>query len=477
MNFIVVMLDTLRADHLGAYGGTSAKTPNMDKFASTAMRFGNAHIASWPTIPNRTDLFTGRYGEPFHGWEPLSYMDVTLPEVFRKAGYATQLIHDTPHLINYGFGFDRPFNCWWMIRGNEVDRCWTDHHFYKAPCRRELRKTERGDPFHQQSLRNVRNRSDHEEDRFCAQVMTSASKWLQDNYKNEDFFLWIDCFDPHEPWDPPQKYIDMYDPDFDGEFITNFFDAKNATPREIKHVCARYAAMVTMVDTWIGKLFTQIEQLGIAENTAVILMSDHGTGLCDHEDMHKNLPIYDEVSRLVFMMRVPGVTTANSSSDVLVQPPDLMPTILELTGLEADYEPHGISLVPTLKGEKQATRYICVSGTNPKLSLPLTATVNDGEWTYIFRPEPNPDELYCTSEDKKQQNNVIEAHPAEAKRLRKAMLRHFETTVDTPEWLMEFYRTGRESIARPKPARELERRREQSLHQRHFLQTRFKEID
>ncbi|MFC1736075.1 hypothetical protein ACFL1X_08150 [Candidatus Hydrogenedentota bacterium] len=144
-----------------------------------------------------------------------------------------------------------------MIRGNEVDRCRTDHHKYKATCRPEIRYSERCDPYGEQYCRNTRNRSDSEDDRFCAQVMTAASRWLQDNYKNDKFFLWVDCFDPHEPWDPPQKYIDMYDPDYEGEIITNFFEAKNMTPREIQHVRARYAAKVTMVDTWIGRVFTR----------------------------------------------------------------------------------------------------------------------------------------------------------------------------------------------------------------------------
>ncbi len=460
MNFIVIMCDTLRADHLGAYGPGLAKTPNLDKFAASAALFENAYVGSWATIPNRTDLFTGRYGEPFHQWRPLSYTDVTLPEVFRKAGYATQLIHDTPHLINYGFGFDRPFNCWWMIRGNEVDRCRTDHHAYEAGFRRDMQS---GDIYETQYRRNNRYRSDREEDRFAPQVMTAACDWLEDNHKDDGFFLWVDCFDPHEPYDPPQHYIDMYDPGYDGEVATNFFVAKNINLRELQHIRARYAAMVTMVDVWVGRVLDKIDALGIADDTVVTICSDHGTGLGDHGHVQKHVPIYEENGHIALMMRAPGATNPGTRSNALAQHADLMPTLLELAGLDADYKPQGKSLTPAFTDPEFSLREVSISGTDPMKSGVRATTVNDGEWTYIHCIEPAPNELYHTKADRAQKNNVIEEHPEVAERLRSAMFKHFEEVVETPDWLMEALRARKKPSALPAVSPLEARMREQSL--------------
>ncbi|MFC1736077.1 sulfatase [Candidatus Hydrogenedentota bacterium] len=440
-NFIVVMLDTLRADHVGAYGKEMAHTPNLDRFASTAMRFDKAYAASFPTIPNRTDLFTGRYGEPFHAWRPLSYMDVTLPEVMRKAGYATQLIHDTPHLINYGFGFDRPFNCWWMIRGAEVDRCWTDHHKYPLPCKRD-RLGKMAETYAIQYFRNIRNTPESEDNRFCAKVMTASSRWLQDNYKNDNFFLWIDCFDPHEPWDPPKKYVDMYDPGYEGQALSLFFNKETIAPRELEHIRARYAAKVTMVDTWLGHLFTQIDQLGLSENTTVVVMSDHGTQLGDHGNITKAGPMYEEVGRLTWMMRAPGITKPGTSTDALAQPPDLMPTFLEIAELESDYTPQGKSLVPVLKGEDNKPRDFSISGVQRLYQGFAHTAVNDGEWTYIKGHEPIGAMLFNVLEDPMQTKNLSNECPEQFKRMHEGMIACYES-MDTPDWLLECHKAGK----------------------------------
>ncbi|MFC1735027.1 sulfatase [Candidatus Hydrogenedentota bacterium] len=468
MNFIVIMCDTLRADHIGAYGPGLAKTPNLDKFAESATLFRDAYVGSWATVPNRTDLFTGRYGEPFHRWRPLSYTDVTMPEVFRKAGYATQLINDTPHLINYGFGFDRPFNCWWMIRGNEVDRCRTDHHAYEAGCRDDMR---RADKWETQYRRNTRNRPDREQDRFSPQVMTAACNWLEDNYKNDGFFLWVDCFDPHEPFDPPQHYIDMYDPGYDGEVITNFFERENIKPREIKHIRARYAGMVTMVDTWVGKVLDKLETLGIADDTVVTICSDHGTGLGDHYHIHKHMPIYEENGHIVLMMRAPGTGNPGSHSGALAQPADLMPTLLGLAGLEADYNPQGKSLVQAFADPEFSPREVSISSMEPQVKGIRPVSVNDGEWTYVHNVLPESDELYHTKNDRAQKNNVIEQNPEVVERLRDAMFKHFEKVADTPDWILESYRARKDVQEIPPLTYEEERVREQSLRAENFYRS------
>jgi arylsulfatase A-like enzyme len=466
MNFIVIMCDTMRPDHIGAYGPGLAKTPNLDKFAETAMLFDKAYCASWPTIPNRTDLFTGRYGEPFQPWAPLSYMDVTLPEVMRKNGYATQLINDTPHMINNGFGFDRPFNGWWMIRGNEVDRCWTDHHTYKIPSE-ESKVGEWGRPAIGQYCRNHRNRTEAEEDRCSPQVMQAASRWLEDNCKH-DFFLWVDCFDPHEPWDPPQHYIDMYDPGYEGNIVDNFWNAPELTAREIQHVRAQYAGKVTMVDAWLGTVFDKIDNLGLNDNTAVLICSDHGTTLGDHLGaMQKKTPIYEENARIVWMMRVPGMTKPGARSQSLVQPPDLMPTFLEIAGLKAGYQPQGSSLVPLFNNPGEKVRDLAATGFFGVSGVGHPVTVTDGEWTYLHTIEPDENELYHTAQDPMQKADLIKEHPEIADKLREALFAEMESR-GTPDWRMECYRQ-RKLVNVPEPTAQQIRSQEKMAKKKSFL--------
>ena len=127
MNIILVIIDTLRYDYIAAHGKYSRiKTPNLDRLADSSLIFDRAYSSSYPTIPQRTDVMTGRYGSPFNPWMPLRFDIPTLPRVLAEAGYCTQLIHDTPHMVNGGCAFDWPFHSWTFVRGAEVDRPWID---------------------------------------------------------------------------------------------------------------------------------------------------------------------------------------------------------------------------------------------------------------------------------------------------------------------------------------------------------------
>ena len=126
MNIIVVMSDTLRYDHLGCHGNTWIRTPHIDAFSKRCMVFDRAYQASFPTIPTRTDMMTGRLTFPFRGWTPLPEDEVILSELLTDAGYVTMLLCDTPHLVRDGHQFDRGFLGWEWIRGQEGDRSITD---------------------------------------------------------------------------------------------------------------------------------------------------------------------------------------------------------------------------------------------------------------------------------------------------------------------------------------------------------------
>ncbi len=474
MNFVLIMADTMRADHLGCYGNKVVKTPCLDKLASEGCLFERAYCASWPTIPNRTDLFTGRYGEPLHPWQPLDWDALTLPEVMRKNGYVTMLINDTPHLINYGYGFDRPFHAWWMIRGNEVDRFNTDHGPVELGCAVEKLRSPFAETFHAQYLRNIGERR-AEEDYFAPKVMSTAMNWLDRNYMHEKFFLWIDCFDPHEPWDPPQHYVDLYDRGFKGTVPTNFFSVPNITKRELKHIRACYAGEVTMVDRWIGRVIERIEDLGIADKTAIIVMSDHGTGLGDHGIIQKRVPAYEEVSRIVWIMKAPKGRYGGKRFQALVQPPDLMPTVLEMAGVKQPEGMQGTSLVPVMKGKVRNIRDIALTGPGSWTEGPTNLTVTSSRYAFFNTAERKGWALFDLKKDPKQNRNIIKKHPEITLRLHRKLLRML-LSLGAPKRLVEAYAKGTMSAEPQLPAYKLSKRaavRERGLRPENFIVGRF----
>jgi len=417
-NFIVVVCDTLRYDHVGFHGNTHIQTPNIDAFAAESLVFDKAYAGGFPTLLNRAELFTGRYTFAYMGWEDMRDDEIVLAEVLNQAGYTTGIVFDTWHLKAHKTSFDRKFKSWQWIRGQE------DDHYRSAPLHptlpaapEKLRDVEAVEQY----LRNVSERQT-EADYFVAQTMQTAIEWLRDNHDQNKFFLHVDSFDPHEPWDPPQSYIDLYDPGYEGDEIIypHYSPPDSLSDDELNHIQALYAAEVTLVDHWLGKLLAEIDNLGLQENTVVILKSDHGILLGEHNSLGKAwfspqgyrcYPLYEELIHIPLMVRVPGVAHRRISD--LVQPADLMPTILEWAGANDPGTMQGVSLASTIEdvaGSSHTPAHTSVISARA-LSIGQSAnprcTVTDGEWTLIHGGAHIESELYHLPDDPRQQTNLL----------------------------------------------------------------------
>jgi len=392
MNFVVIVSDTFRRDHLGCYGNEWIRTPNLDRFAGESVVFDRAYAASFPTVPNRRDVFTGRFTFTYSDWAPLPPEEVVLAEVMGRAGYTTMMILDTPHIVAKGFNFGRGFDGWDWIRGQEQDAWRTSPRDPELPCAPE--KMRLPETSVKQYLRNVAERRT-EADYFVAQTMTRAMVWLEENLGSQPFLLYVDTFDPHEPWDPPQWYVDLYDPGYEGEEVIypQYAACDFMSETELKHVRALYAGEVTLVDTWVGKLLARINELGLRDDTMVIFTTDHGFYHGEHGLIGKSLlageyyssvPLYEEVARIPLMVRAPGRQPGRRQA--FAQPPDLMPTILDVAGVDIPETVQGQSLAPVVRGEREETRPIAV--TSPTLIHGTRAvqftTITDGEWSLIY---------------------------------------------------------------------------------------------
>jgi len=402
MNIILVIIDTLRYDYIAANGNDRIRTPNIDRLASMSWRFDRSFAASFPTIPHRTDVMTGRYGGPFHPWLPLRHDAVTLPWTLAQAGWATQLIHDTPHLVNGGHNFDWPFQAWTFIRGAEVDRPWiTDRRDFPDNWKPDpVFDGIEGDPWTGYNpvptyARANRNRK-RPEDWNAARLFAAAGEFLRDNARRDNFFLWVDCFDPHEPWDAPPEFVKMYvdDPNHDGRIDPRSFLCRSQAdlPQAIvERVRAYFAAKVTWMDHCFGKMLDAMDETGLWENTAILFTADHGTRLYERGVFGKGQPVLEEVAHTPFFVFAPDAGTGRS--DMIVQPQDVFATVCGLAGVAVpgDIESHDV--LALARDGKSGSRRIALTGTRADSWRERTDgtlfTVYDDEWCLEFTLKPD----------------------------------------------------------------------------------------
>ena len=471
-NVLVIVSDTFRRDHLGVYGNPWIRTPYLDAFARSAVVFDGHVISSFPTMPARADILTGTFSYTHMGWEPLPKGLPTLPELLSKAGYLTMGVVDTPFFVRGGFGYDRGFDDFVWVRGQGDDT--------RPHERADMRSTWRS-----------------EEDRMVARTMTEAERWLE-RHHDERFFLYVDTWDPHEPWDAPGYYAARYRPGYEGRQVYPAYGSWREAGLEWDDVAlahATYCGEVTMVDFWIGRLLAKLDVLGLVENTIVLFTSDHGFYFGEHgyfgkaewlNDQRAALvegavapdwlaeswlltvgwsPLYREITNVPLLARVPGLTPGRRCA--LTTAPDLAPTVLDLTGIQAPESMQGDSFAGVLRGEQEEHRDFVVSSwplyfaegeiTTAVDSIPrriasyMPITVTTRDRSLIFGgPEEQP-ELYGLETDPDEQTNLWASRPDEGVTLMEHAVSFLERQ-RTPERHSEPRRKAAEKFAsRPAP--------------------------
>ena len=438
MNVILIMCDTWRRDHLGCYGNDWINTPNVDSLAKRGTVFEDFYCASFPTLPCRRDIITGRYEFPWRGWGGLEKDDVTLSGLIHESGRISYFMTDIYHHWGKAAGnFWCDFSGFELIRGQERDRWITDADIqpdYPAP---EYEETPRIKPH----LRNTKLIRKNEEDWFSPQVFSHAIRWIQHNATHEDFFLMIDGFDPHEPWDPPRYYTDLYgDPNYNGhEYVTPAYRAIEGylTEEEFRHVQAMYAGEITMVDKWLGRFLDQVEIMGLMDNTMIIVSTDHGTYNGDHGQVGKlQTHMYQGISHTTMIIWHPEFGHGERVKQ-LAQPIDIFPTVLEAAGLDIPEDIHGKSLIPVLKnGDDEPLRDAVIFG-----RLDISHNVTDGEYVLYHYQRPRSEGKIETAlihlpSDPDEENDLSSSRPGELARMRKLLLDKLES-INAPDTIKD----------------------------------------
>jgi choline-sulfatase len=325
-NLLLITIDTLRADRLGAYGYRTARTPNLDGLAANGALFEQAIAQAPVTLPSHASILTGTY-PPTHGVrDNVAYRvteeSLTLAEVLKEKGYDTAAFVGA-YPLHRSFGLAQGFSVYDDQFGSQKD----------APA-------------------------GFFAERRASAVLDAARSWLREE-RSRPLFCWVHLFDPHVPYDPPQPGGgDPYDEE------------------------------IAYVDAELGKLFTELKETGLLEKTLVVLTSDHGESLGEHGERTHGFYIYDATLRVPLLFHHPSLG-APRRIDAQVRTVDILPTVLELLGVTVPPAVEGKSLRPALQGESLALPAYAESYV-PLVNFhwsPLRALRHEG-WKYIEAPRP-----------------------------------------------------------------------------------------
>lgn len=331
-NVLVVLFDTLRADHLEPYGSTSVRTPELKHFASTGFTFEQAHAnASW-TRPSIASLWTGLHpsGHRLAGrLEVLPESIPYLPEILSDDGYLTISVSNNAYFSS-DFGFDRGYS-------------------KLLPYFKARRKVLKQFPSPEEQA-----------ERVWQQFLAPSF----DNPEGQPVFALLHEIDPHSPYEAPERFSAPYRRDYSGNVdgwqhsiqehllviraINDYGDW--LSPEDKKQMQSLYKGEVSFVDAYFGALVGHLERAGLRENTLVVFLSDHGEQLFDHGAWGHGSSVYQEELRIPLIFSLPGVIPESKSSNALVQGVDLLPTLLDLLGIPEPAGVAGRSLLPIIFG-------------------------------------------------------------------------------------------------------------------------------
>lgn len=408
MKTILIMMDTLNRNMLRVYEpGAKALTPNIDRLAGRSMVFDSHFIGSAPCMPARRDTLTGRLNFLERNWGPVEPYDVTLPRLLRAQEVFTHIVTDHSHYTSIGGeGYLQQYDTWDFQRGQETD-VWESRIEEPPAPGAHLGRLGRQYQWNRQHYKT-------DADRPTPRTFAAAVDWLKKNERSDDYYLTVEAFDPHEPFDASEEFKAMYPDSFEGFYEWPRYDELNEqeTPEAVEHLCNQYCATLTMADKWLGRLLDEMDRQNLWEDTLVIFTSDHGHMLGEHGVTGKNrYHAWNEMSRIPLFVHLPGDENAGERVAGVTQNIDIFPTILEYFSREKEERREraekrreqdkkelagrmfippgwsmpvqGRSLWPLLKKEKEKIRDYAIYGW---YGMPVNIT--DGEYTY-FRAAAN----------------------------------------------------------------------------------------
>jgi arylsulfatase A-like enzyme len=336
MNCIMVMFDSLNRHLLPPYGCEWTHAPNFARLAQRAVTFDNSYVCSMPCMPARRDLHTGRPNFLHRSWGPLEPFDDSVFEMLKKAGVYTHLASDHYHYWEDGGAtYHNRYNTWEFFRGQEGD-LWRGQVEDPEMPARAVGRHAKMDVYARQDMIN-RGAMRREADQPQPQTFAAGLDFLRRNGEQDNWFLQIETFDPHEPFFSHRRYKDRYAYDPRAmHFDWPAYRRVEETPEQVQHIRYEYAALLSQCDAYLGDVLDLMDEKNLWDDTMLIVWTDHGFLLGEHDSWAKIwMPFYEEVAHTPFFVWDPRSGKRGERRQSLVQPSiDLGPTLLELFGVD-----------------------------------------------------------------------------------------------------------------------------------------------
>ncbi|MEJ1158437.1 sulfatase [Prosthecomicrobium sp. N25] len=353
MKVVFLLFDSLNRHMLGPYGGTRIPTPNFDRLARRCVTFDGHHVGSLPCMPARRDLQTGRLSFLHRSWGPLEPFDNSFPELLARAGAYSHLVTDHYHYFEDGGAtYHNRYDTWDFIRGQEGDpwKAMVQPHWERL---REMYHERQffTDRRHYKA-QDIINREFIREEAEFPQVkcFDAGLDFLELNRDADGWLLQIETFDPHEPFMAPARFKEAFKTGWNGP-IRDWprYGRVDELPEECEELRANYYAVVSLCDWQLGRVLDAFDAHDLWKDTALILTTDHGFLLGEHDFWAKNrMNMYEEVAHIPFFFYHPTRGTPGTRRRGLTQNIDLAATFLEMFGAERPAEMQGLSVLPML---------------------------------------------------------------------------------------------------------------------------------
>jgi arylsulfatase A-like enzyme len=439
-NLLLVIVDSIRADHLGSYGRRNAHTPNLDALATESLRFTSVYPEAFPTGPARATIYGGRRIFPFANWTapppdmpktpgwqaiPAQNMVTTL----RAAGWFTALAVDTPWVL---VGSQKPFqqalHRYVPIEGQTGTVTRPASLISDAELARwvppKILTSSSASKMRQYLANQVGRRS--EQDYLPARVFTAGMQLLDEcNRQGKPWALMLDCFDPHEPWDPPDKYVQLHGGSVSRAWnpgtVLNGTTATNGLgAADVAQMKALYRAELSMADHWFGNFMQRFTELELERETLILFLSDHGFLLGERGYVAKMATqCHPELIHVPLMIRHPEGRGAGKTTDYFTQTQDVAPTLLAGATVQRPGFMDGVNLLPLLDGKaSRLRRRTYVTGAYSSIVF-----ARDRRWSYMSDNQNDDPRLYDHRRDPRELRDVADRSPGQVHKMYAGMVR------------------------------------------------------
>ncbi|HIT90693.1 MAG TPA: sulfatase [Candidatus Merdenecus merdavium] len=380
MKAIMVMYDSLNRHMLEPYGGKWVKTPNFTRLAEKSVTFDCNYIGSMPCMPARRELHTGRYNFLHRGWGPIEPFDDSMPEILKNNKIYTHLISDHQHYWeDGGCTYHTRYSSWEASRGQEGDPWKVTPELIGKLQGDQKDLMGRLHAFDEANRQYI----DKEEKMPQAVTFQGGLDFIEKNHQEDDWFIQIETFDPHEPFFTQEEYKELYPHEYDGpmgDWPPYYFVQEDEA--SVSHMKHEYAALMSMCDHYLGKVLDAMDHYNLWEDTLLIVNTDHGYLIGEHGWWSKTvMPVYQEIANTPLFIYDPRTKIQGERRNVLTQTIDLPATILDFFNVNKPKDMLGKSLLPVIENGGKIRDYALFGYHEGHINI------TDGRYIYMLAPD------------------------------------------------------------------------------------------